>query len=258
MWTHRQQAAHKPLSCTGQTGGNGGAIVPAEVYPPYHELSMGLRMPRVTRRSWTADQISLLCALVDRGVSPACISGAETSKAGRPEQGQRTRQAVRRLPTGAGDAVDKRSTGARVDRACGAIFVLVLTAPCSTRISIIPTNRALSAAVMVLTRHRRSTRTADRLANSRTPALAIARRCRAATDVRRAFWTGRTESRTTRPRQTGRSRSSEGASYADFFKEPALSVARAIVMKSPSVVTPCRAQCRSFLAMRFRVSWSPP
>jgi hypothetical protein len=31
-------------------------------------------MPRVTCRSWTAEQIELLCALVDRGVSPARAS----------------------------------------------------------------------------------------------------------------------------------------------------------------------------------------
>ncbi|WOH69142.1 hypothetical protein [Bradyrhizobium sp. BWA-3-5] len=31
-------------------------------------------MPRVTSRSWTADQINLLCALVERGVSPARAS----------------------------------------------------------------------------------------------------------------------------------------------------------------------------------------
>jgi hypothetical protein len=31
-------------------------------------------MPRITSRSWTAEQITLLCALVDRGVSPARAS----------------------------------------------------------------------------------------------------------------------------------------------------------------------------------------
>jgi len=31
-------------------------------------------MPRITCRSWTAEQIKLLCALVDRGVSPARAS----------------------------------------------------------------------------------------------------------------------------------------------------------------------------------------
>ena len=31
-------------------------------------------MPRVTSRSWTIDQITLLCALVERGVSPARAS----------------------------------------------------------------------------------------------------------------------------------------------------------------------------------------
>jgi hypothetical protein len=31
-------------------------------------------MPRVTCRSWTAEQIKLLCGLVDRGVSPARAS----------------------------------------------------------------------------------------------------------------------------------------------------------------------------------------
>jgi hypothetical protein len=31
-------------------------------------------MPRVTCRSWTSEQLKLLCALVDRGVSPARAS----------------------------------------------------------------------------------------------------------------------------------------------------------------------------------------
>lgn len=31
-------------------------------------------MPRVTSRSWTIDQIALLCTLVERGVSPARAS----------------------------------------------------------------------------------------------------------------------------------------------------------------------------------------
>ena len=31
-------------------------------------------MPRVTSRSWTVDQITLLCTLVERGVSPARAS----------------------------------------------------------------------------------------------------------------------------------------------------------------------------------------
>jgi hypothetical protein len=31
-------------------------------------------MPRITCRSWTSEQIKLLCALVDRGVSPARAS----------------------------------------------------------------------------------------------------------------------------------------------------------------------------------------
>jgi hypothetical protein len=35
---------------------------------------MDQRMHRVTRRSWTVDQINLLCALVDRGVSAARAS----------------------------------------------------------------------------------------------------------------------------------------------------------------------------------------
>jgi hypothetical protein len=31
-------------------------------------------MPRITCRSWTAEQIKLLCALVERGISPARAS----------------------------------------------------------------------------------------------------------------------------------------------------------------------------------------
>jgi hypothetical protein len=66
-------------------------------------------MPRITCRSWTAEQIKLLCALVDRGVSPARASVvlkrprlAVQNKArelGRPFAGQ----------TSAGDAADEGS-----------------------------------------------------------------------------------------------------------------------------------------------------
>jgi hypothetical protein len=63
----------KPLSYTGQTGGDGSATLcrrSIDCKPDQHRNSMDLRMPRVTCRSWTADQI----ALVDRGVSPARAS----------------------------------------------------------------------------------------------------------------------------------------------------------------------------------------
>jgi hypothetical protein len=50
------------------------AVEVSTTHPTNTENSMDLRMPRVTCRSWTADQITLLCALVDRGVSPARAS----------------------------------------------------------------------------------------------------------------------------------------------------------------------------------------
>jgi hypothetical protein len=62
-------------------------------------------MPRVTCRSWTAEQIELLCALVDRGVSPVRTSVvlkrprlAVQNKArelGRPFAGSRQMRAIR-------------------------------------------------------------------------------------------------------------------------------------------------------------------
>ena len=52
----------------------GFAVEVSTTHPTNTETSMDLRMPRVTRRSWTADQITLLCALVDRGVSSARAS----------------------------------------------------------------------------------------------------------------------------------------------------------------------------------------
>jgi hypothetical protein len=62
-------------------------------------------MPRITCRSWTSEQIKLLCALVDRGVSPARASVmlkhprlAVQNKArrlGRPFAGSRQMRATR-------------------------------------------------------------------------------------------------------------------------------------------------------------------
>src|SRR5215203_4807017 len=50
------------------------AVEVSTTHPTNTENSTDLRMPRVTRRSWTADQITLLCALVDWGVSSARAS----------------------------------------------------------------------------------------------------------------------------------------------------------------------------------------
>jgi hypothetical protein len=61
-------------------------------------------MPRITRRSWTAEQIKLLCELVERGVSPARASvvlkrprlavQTKAREMGRPFTGSRQARAI--------------------------------------------------------------------------------------------------------------------------------------------------------------------
>jgi hypothetical protein len=76
-------------------------------HPPDQQQSFSrvAEMPRITCRSWTAEQIKLLCALVERGISPARASVvlkrprlAVQNKArelGRPFAGSRQVRAMR-------------------------------------------------------------------------------------------------------------------------------------------------------------------
>jgi hypothetical protein len=74
----RLQITNKPLSGTGQTAHRGSTNLyrrsDRSDCRSTPELFMDRRMPRVTCRSWTVEQITLLLALVDRGVSPARAS----------------------------------------------------------------------------------------------------------------------------------------------------------------------------------------
>jgi hypothetical protein len=75
----RLQTNNKLLSCTEQTARHANAS-PTTAEGADHNtdqqqsFSRIAEMPRITSRSWTAEQITLLCALVDRGVSPARAS----------------------------------------------------------------------------------------------------------------------------------------------------------------------------------------
>jgi hypothetical protein len=103
------QRSNKHLSCTEQTARCGGANVQPQEDRSHHrsttEFSRVAEMPRVTCRRWTAEQIELLCALVERGVSPVRASVvlkrprlAVQNKArelGRPFAGSRQMRAIR-------------------------------------------------------------------------------------------------------------------------------------------------------------------
>ena len=74
----RLQTNNKLLSCTEQTARHGNASLQLQngptTSPINSRVSRIAEMPRITCRSWTAEQITLLGALVDRGVSPARAS----------------------------------------------------------------------------------------------------------------------------------------------------------------------------------------
>jgi hypothetical protein len=106
----RLQTNNKPLSCTEQTARHGSASLQPQKRADHttDQRQSFLRvaeMPRITCRTWTAEQIKLLCALVDRGVSPARASVvlkrrrlAVQNKArelGRPFAGSRQVRAMR-------------------------------------------------------------------------------------------------------------------------------------------------------------------
>jgi len=108
-------------------------------------------MPRITCRSWTAEQIKLLCALVDRGVSPARASVvlkrprlAVQNKArelGRPFAGARQVRAMRLTKEAdARKAIERSAQKVRPDPECASEH--------ANYTSNQPVNIALSAAVM--------------------------------------------------------------------------------------------------------------
>jgi hypothetical protein len=73
------QTNNKLLSCTEQTARHGNASLQLQkgadhITDQQQSFLRIAEMPRITCRSWTAEQIKLLCALVDRGVSPARAS----------------------------------------------------------------------------------------------------------------------------------------------------------------------------------------